>query len=93
MEPADVSPDAVPAQAPRAEQPRQEQPRHEQPRQEQPRQEQKHKPRAENRQGQSHGQGQRDRHQPQRPVAVDKSELPAFLFRPVPVRKPEPQTD
>ena len=23
--------------------------------------------------------------------AVDKSQLPAFLFRPVPVRKPDPQ--
>jgi superfamily II DNA/RNA helicase len=95
MEPADLTSDAAPAQAPRPEQPRQEQPRHEQPRQEQPRQEQKHKPRGENRQGQAqgHGQGQRDRHQSQRPAAVDKSELPAFLFRPVPVRKPEPQTD
>ena len=28
-----------------------------------------------------------------RPEAVDKSELPAFLFRPVPVRKPVPQTE
>jgi superfamily II DNA/RNA helicase len=28
-----------------------------------------------------------------RPQAVDKSELPAFLFRPVPVRKPVPQAD
>ena len=26
-----------------------------------------------------------------KPEAVDKSELPAFLFRPVPVKKPEPQ--
>jgi len=88
MEPADITPDAVPAQTPRAEQPRQEQPRHEQ-----PRQEQKHKPRGENRPSQGQGQGQRDRHQPERPAAVDKSELPAFLFRPVPVRKPEPQTE
>jgi superfamily II DNA/RNA helicase len=28
-----------------------------------------------------------------RPEAVNKSELPAFLFRPVPVRKPVPQAD
>jgi superfamily II DNA/RNA helicase len=28
-----------------------------------------------------------------RSVAVDRSELPAFLFRPVPVRKPEPQVE
>ena len=26
-----------------------------------------------------------------RSEAVDKSDLPAFLFRPVPVKKPEPQ--
>jgi len=40
-----------------------------------------------------------ERHQSQRqhnaqaaqPEAVDKSQLPAFLFRPVPVKKPEPQ--
>ena len=40
-----------------------------------------------------HDQGPRDRNQPQRPSPVDHSELPAFLFRPVPVRKPEPQAD
>jgi len=28
-----------------------------------------------------------------KPEAVDKSQLPAFLFRPVPVKKPEPQAD
>jgi superfamily II DNA/RNA helicase len=58
------------------------------PRPEQPKQE--HKPRPENRQGPS--QRQRD-HKPARPAAVDKSELPAFLFRPVRIRKPEPQTE
>jgi len=104
MEPSEITPTAAPGAAP--EQPRAEQPRGEQHRQERPRQE--HKPRQENRQenrqkqGQNHGQnrdqghGQRDRHQsqrPERPAAVDKSELPAFLFRPVPVKKPEPQTD
>ena len=51
----------------------------------------KHKPRGEHRHGQ--GQGHRDRQHPQRQAAVDKSELPAFLFRPVPVKKPEPQTE
>ena len=38
----------------------------------------------------------RERNSPrseQRPEAVDRSELPAFLFRPVPVRKPEPQVE
>jgi len=93
MEP---SAEAAPAtEAPRPEQSRQEQPRQERPKQERPKQE--HRPRQENRQGhgksqgQGHSQGQRDRQE--RPAAVDKSELPAFLFRPVPVRKPEPQTD
>jgi len=92
MEPAA---DAAPvAEAPRPEQPRQEKPRQEQPKQEhRPRQENRQEKRPDNRQGhgKSHNQGQRDR--PERPAAVDKSELPAFLFRPVPVRKPEPQTD
>jgi superfamily II DNA/RNA helicase len=95
MEPAEASPDAAPhPEAPRPEQPRQEHSRQEQPRQERPRHE--HKPkqehRQENRHGQNQGHGQRDR-QPARPAAVDKSELPAFLFRPVPVKKPEPQAD
>ena len=52
---------------------------------EEPRQEHKHRPRAENRHG------HRDRQRPA--AAVDKSELPAFLFRPVPVKKPEPQAE
>jgi hypothetical protein len=36
-------------------------------------------------------QGSQHRHneQARRPEAVDKSQLPAFLFRPVPVKKPE----
>jgi superfamily II DNA/RNA helicase len=92
MEPAEASPDAAPVEAPRAA---------EQPRQERPRQEHRHeqKPRAEKRpernqeRNQDRNQGQRDRNQPQRPSPVDHSELPAFLFRPVPVRKPEPQAD
>ena len=98
MEPAPEGAVAPAEVAPRLEQPRQERPKQERPKQE-------HKPRQENRQekghgqnhgqrqghGQGQGQGQRDR--PERPAAVDKSELPAFLFRPVPVRKPEPQTD
>ena len=50
-----------------------------------PRQEHNHRPRSENR----HGHRDRQRH----PAAVDKSELPAFLFRPVPVKKPEPQAE
>ena len=84
--------DAPAPQAPRPEQPKQEQHRQEHPRQEKPRQE--HKPRTEKHHGLGQGQqGQRDRPQrpPERPAAVDKSELPAFLLRPV--RKPEPQPE
>jgi superfamily II DNA/RNA helicase len=89
MEPTETRSDAPAPQAPRPEQPKQEQHRQEQPRQEKPRQE--HKPRTEKHHGL--GQGQRERHQrpPERPAAVDKSELPAFLLRPV--RKPEPQPE
>jgi superfamily II DNA/RNA helicase len=83
----------------------QRQPRQEQPRQEQPRQEQK--PRHENRpprndqsrndqpRNEKRDRGSQRQHNEQaaRPEAVDKSELPAFLFRPVPVKKPEPQAE
>jgi superfamily II DNA/RNA helicase len=83
-------------------QPRSEnQPRSEhQPRPEQPRQEQK--PRAENRpprneqprhEKRDRGSQRQHNEQAARPEAVDKSELPAFLFRPVPVKKPEPQPE
>jgi superfamily II DNA/RNA helicase len=85
MEPTEANPGAAPAEV--TEQPRQERPRQE------PKLRQEHKPRQEQRPEKHQGHGQRDRHQPQRPAAVDKSELPAFLFRPVPVKKPEPQTD
>jgi superfamily II DNA/RNA helicase len=75
---------------PRQEQPRQEQkPRHENrpPRNDQPRNEQ---PRHEKR---DRGSQRQHNEQAARPEAVDKSELPAFLFRPVPVKKPEPQAE
>jgi len=39
------------------------------------------------------GSQRRHNEQAARPEAVDKSELPAFLFRPVPVRKPLPQPE
>jgi superfamily II DNA/RNA helicase len=82
---------------------RQEKPREDKPREERPRQEQK--PRHENR-GPRNDQPRpekRERGAPQKQSQrqhneraaqsepVDHSELPAFLFRPVPVRKPEPQ--
>ncbi|HKQ44442.1 MAG TPA: DEAD/DEAH box helicase, partial [Rhizomicrobium sp.] len=49
------------------------------------------KPYQENRHKQDRGNRRQHNEQAARPEAVDKSELPAFLFRPVPVRKPEPQ--
>jgi superfamily II DNA/RNA helicase len=77
--------------APRLEQkPRQEQrPRNDAPRapQNQPRQDQ---PRPEKR---DRGSQRQHNEQAARPEAVDKSELPAFLFRPVPVKKSEPQPE
>jgi superfamily II DNA/RNA helicase len=48
-----------------------------------------HKPRHEPRE--KRGSQRHHNQQAAQPAAVDKSELPAFLFRPVPVRKPEPQ--
>ena len=96
MEPVEANPDAVPqvqAEAVREERPAR------QPREERPRQEQK--PRHENRgpRGDQPRQEKRERGGSQRQhneraaqsEPVDHSELPAFLFRPVPVRKPEPQ--
>jgi hypothetical protein len=96
---------AAPApQQPRQEQPRQEAPRQEQPRQEQqprredkprnePRPEQRQEQRHEHHRGEKRERGSQRQHNERaaRPEAVDKSELPAFLFRPVPVKKPEPQ--
>jgi superfamily II DNA/RNA helicase len=102
MEPAEAAPDAAPqvqAEAAHEERPvRQDRPREDKPREERPRQEQK--PRHENR-GPRNDQPRNEkrergsqRHHNERaaqPEPVDHSELPAFLFRPVPVRKPEPQ--
>jgi superfamily II DNA/RNA helicase len=83
----------VQAQAPQPQDqraPRPDKPR--QPRQEQrPRGEQ---PRPENREPRDKRERGSQRHhneQAAKPEAVDKSQLPAFLFRPVPVKKPEPQ--
>jgi len=92
MEPAETAPQAAPAvmEAPVAEQqPRREKPRHDKAPRHEPRQEPRHEPRNENREKRV---SQRQHNeQAAKPAAVDKSELPAFLFRPVPVRKPEPQ--
>jgi superfamily II DNA/RNA helicase len=59
--------------------PRPEQARH----QEQPRQEDRHE----------RGSQREHNARAARPEAVDHSQLPAFLFRPVPVKKPAPQSD
>ena len=90
MEPTEAKPPAAEVAQPmaRPEKPRHE-PRHE-PRQE-PRQEQRPDHRSEHRSEHREKRGPRP-HKPQgqQPEAVDKSELPAFLFRPVP-KKPVPQ--
>jgi hypothetical protein len=85
MEPTEVRSDAAqaaPAPAPQV------QDSHQKPR------EPKHR---EARQADDHrekrGSQRRHNEQAARPEAVDKSELPAFLFRPVPVRKPLPQPE
>jgi superfamily II DNA/RNA helicase len=86
MEPTEAK---AAAEAPQP-QARPEKPRHE-PRHE-PRQEQRPDHRSEHRSEHREKRGPRP-HKPQgqQPEAVDKSELPAFLFRPVPVKKPVPQ--
>jgi len=96
MEPTEVSATQQPVQAETPQVHEQRAPRQEQkPRSEQ-RQEPRHeqRPRGENR-GEKRERGSQRQHNEQaaRPEAVDKSELPAFLFRPVPVKKPEPQED
>jgi len=91
MEPTETSaaPQAAPiqAEAPQVQEQRppwqEPKPRHEQ----RPRNE--HRP--ENREKRDRGNQRQHNEQAARPEAVDKSELPAFLFRPVPVKKPEPQ--
>ena len=102
MDPVEATPDAAPQagpmEAPRAEAPRSVERPREQPRQEQPRQEQRprNEPRTENRdRGEKRERGSQRQHNEQaaKPEAVDKSQLPAFLFRPVPVKKPEPQPE
>jgi superfamily II DNA/RNA helicase len=90
MEPAEASPTPVEAvQQPRPQ--RQEQTK-EQVREQKPRHE--NRPRNEPRPEKRDRSSQRQHNeQAARPEAVDKSELPAFLFRPVPVRKTEPQPE
>ncbi|MDB5740120.1 MAG: ATP-dependent helicase, partial [Alphaproteobacteria bacterium] len=79
-------------------QPRNDAPRPDKPRQEQrPRNEPRPDNRPENREPRNDKRergGQRQyNEQAAKPEAVDKSQLPAFLFRPVPVKKPEPQSE
>ena len=90
MEPTEAKAVAeAPQPQPRPEKPHHE-PRHE-PRQE-PRQEQRPDHRSEHRSEHREKRGPRpQKPQGAQPEAVDKSELPAFLFRPVPVKKPVPQ--
>ncbi len=90
---AGAAPQTAPVQAAAPQVQEQRPPRHEQ----KPRQEQRprhpaggNEPRHEKR---DRGSQRQHNEQAARPEAVDKSELPAFLFRPVPVKKPEPQTE
>ncbi|HMH65186.1 MAG TPA: DEAD/DEAH box helicase [Rhizomicrobium sp.] len=84
MEPAEVAASPAPAEALQVPAPRQE------PKPHKPRNEPRHEPRHEKR---DRGSQRQHNEQAARPEAVDKSELPAFLFRPVPVKKREPQTE
>jgi hypothetical protein len=99
MDPVEAGAAPTPAamQAPVQEQrqPRQEQPRQEQPRQEQKPRQDNRPPRNEQPRNEKRDRGSQRQHNEQaaRPEAVDKSELPAFLFRPVPVKKAEPQPE
>ena len=107
MEPTATAPDAAPqvvAQAPApVERPRerQEKPRPEhrqEPRPESRPENRDQRPRNEQRSDNRERSEKRERggqrhhnEQAAKPEAVDKSQLPAFLFRPVPVKKPDPQ--
>jgi superfamily II DNA/RNA helicase len=107
MDPVEAGATQEPAtvQAPVQEQrpPRQEHPRQEQkPRQENrpprtqadaPRPPRNDPPRSEQPRNEKRGSQRQHNEQAARPEAVDKSELPAFLFRPVPVKKSEPQPE
>ena len=98
MEPAQADPVAQAApQAPRAVEPAREQrPREHAPREQRPHGEQREKRSPSERQHHEKRERHSQRHhneQAAKPEAVDKSQLPAFLFRPVPVtKKPEPQS-
>ena len=98
--PTSAEPQAVQAEAPRpAEQPREprreQRPREQQQREQRPRGESQEKRPPSERQQQEKRERHSQRHhneQAAKPEAVDRSQLPAFLLRPVPVtRKPEPQ--
>jgi superfamily II DNA/RNA helicase len=106
MEPTEVSAMPVEAETPQVQEPRAPRQEPRAPKQEaKPRQEQKPRPQAdasrppqnkESREPREKRERSSQRHHNERAAQsepVDHSELPAFLFRPVPVRKPEPQTD
>jgi superfamily II DNA/RNA helicase len=108
LEPAPAAPAAPQADTPQAaapaEQPREQRPRA--PREQRPRGERQEKPSRNEQQQEQRSPSERQHHekrerhsqrhhneQAAKPEAVDKSQLPAFLFRPIPVRKPEPTND
>jgi superfamily II DNA/RNA helicase len=91
MEPTAVAEAPARAETPAPQPQEQRAPR---PQPDKPRQEQR--PRSEQPRPDKRDRGGNQRHhneQAAKPEAVDKSQLPAFLFRPVPVKKPEPQTE
>ena len=99
MEPTEIRAlpaEAAPVQEPQAQEPQRSQaakPRegkHREARQEGAPRESRH---AEDGHREKRGSQRKHNEQAARPEAVDKSELPAFLFRPVPVRKPLPQPE
>jgi hypothetical protein len=96
MEPAQIAEQAAPAEiqavTPAAE-PRPHKPQPDKRRHQENRHEKRPENRSENRNENREKRGSQRHHNEQaaQPSQVDKSELPAFLFRPVPVRKPEPQ--
>ena len=97
MEPTEVTVNAAPQISPvqasvQAEAPVQEKRTHQDKPRHAPRPDAPRPPQVQpNREKRDRGSQRQHNEQAARTEAVDKSELPAFLFRPVPVKKPEPQ--
>ena len=88
MDPVEAAPNTAPQPVVDVPQPAAERPRQEQRPRNEPRPEKR-----ERNEKRERGSQRQHNEQAAKPEAVDKSQLPAFLFRPVPVKKPEPQTE